>query len=170
MTFLAYVLWWMEGGIFGFIVIVVAVSWKDKNTENHRIVSLQASSWNFSLSSKNQAQWRSWLRHCVTRWKVAASIPDSVVILHLANSLKRGSLKLLEPSGPIQVCTGIAAPLVPRSRSTASGYPVARSRFTGTLPVQMNGTKCSRRTHAAVASFFSLILFYTLLSFFLSFL
>ena len=98
---------------------------------------------------------RSWLRHCATSRKVAASIPDGVIgifhwhnpsgrtmvlrltqllteisyrdiswglktafawswqpyHLHVPIVLKSGSLSLLEPSGPVQACNGIALPL-----------------------------------------------------------
>jgi len=35
-------------------------------------------------------QWHSWLRHCVTRLKVAGSIPDGAIgVLHLHNTSGR---------------------------------------------------------------------------------
>ena len=47
--------------------------------------------------------------------------------LHLANVLKSGSLNLLEPSGPVQACNGIAVPFPLRIadiRSVGShGFP-----------------------------------------------
>ena len=85
--------------------------------------------------------WRSWLRHCAKRRKIAGWIPDGVTgIFHCHNPfglttafsstqpltemtttniswglkaivLKSGSLNLLEPSGPLQACIGIALPL-----------------------------------------------------------
>ena len=44
-------------------------------------------------------RWRSWLRHCAISQKVAGLIPDGV-----------RSLNILEPSGPVQACNGIAVP------------------------------------------------------------
>jgi hypothetical protein len=45
-------------------------------------------------------RWCSWLRHCAISRKVAGLISDGVK-----------SLNLLEPSGPVQACNGIALPL-----------------------------------------------------------
>ena len=100
-------------------------------------------------------RWRSWLRHCAIRRKVAGLIPDDVIRIfhwhnpsgrimalgstqpltemstrnfswgvkaagaygwqpyhfHMPIVLKSGNLNLLEPSGPMQVCNGIALPL-----------------------------------------------------------
>jgi len=36
---------------------------------------------------------------------------DNLFHLHVPNALKSGSLSLLEPSGPVQACNGIALPL-----------------------------------------------------------
>jgi hypothetical protein len=74
-----------------------------------------------------------WLRHCATNRKIAGSIPDGVTgffhwynpsghtvalrstqpltcHLHVPIVLKSGSLNLLEPSGPVTACNGIALP------------------------------------------------------------
>jgi hypothetical protein len=84
-------------------------------------------------------RWRSWLRHCATSRKVAGSISDGVIgifhwhnhssrtmtlgvkasgaygwqtyLFHVLIVLTSGSLNLLEPSGPVQACTGVALPL-----------------------------------------------------------
>jgi len=44
-------------------------------------------------------RWRSWLRHCVTSWKVAGSIPDGVTgIFHWHNPSSRTmALELTQP-------------------------------------------------------------------------
>jgi len=108
-----------------------------------------------SLTQRDRGtRWCSWLRHCVTRWKVAGSIPDCVIgifhwrnlsgrttalgstqpltetstrniswgikaagaygwqiyHLHVPIVLKSGSLNLLQPSRPVQVCKWIALP------------------------------------------------------------
>ena len=83
---------------------------------------------------------RSWLRHCATSQKVAGSIDSASnrneyqeyflgakaagawgwqpYHLHVLIVLKSGSLNLLEPSGPVQACNGIALPLPLPPRST----------------------------------------------------
>jgi hypothetical protein len=56
-----------------------------------------------------------WLRHRATNRKVVRLIPDGVIEkpchVHVPTVLKSGSLKFLEPSGPVKACNGIALPL-----------------------------------------------------------
>jgi hypothetical protein len=40
---------------------------------------LHCSNFNGGYINKRGTQWRSWLRHCVTSWKVAGSILDGVI-------------------------------------------------------------------------------------------
>jgi hypothetical protein len=85
-------------------------------------------------------RWRGWLRHCATSRKVAGSFPngiignfqpltemstrnisfvikaagvqcDNLIIFTCRLSRISGRLKLLEPSGPVQACTGSTLPL-----------------------------------------------------------
>jgi hypothetical protein len=63
---------------------------------------------------KGGTGWRSWLRHCATSRKVAGSIPDGAIgiyqtyHLHVPIVLTSGRINLLELSGPVQACIGIA--------------------------------------------------------------
>jgi hypothetical protein len=60
-------------------------------------------------------QWRSWLRHCATRWKVAGSIPDGV------NGIFHGH----NPSGRT-MALGLTQPLKEMStRNISLGVKVA---------------------------------------------
>jgi hypothetical protein len=74
-----------------------------------------------------------WLRYSATNRKVAGSIPDGVFGIFIgiifnggkggryvglttlppscADCVKSGSLNLLEPTGPVKACNGIALPL-----------------------------------------------------------
>ena len=62
-------------------------------------------------------QWRSWLRHCATSWKIVGSIPRGVIgIFHVNNPAGRpvalGSTQpLTEMSTRTISCAGIAVPL-----------------------------------------------------------
>ena len=67
-------------------------------------------------------QWRSWLRHCATSWKIVGSIPRGVIgIFHVNNPADRtmalGSTQpLTEVSTRTISCTGIAVPLPSNGR------------------------------------------------------
>ena len=93
----------------------------------------------YQLLYNGGTRWRSWLRHCATSRKVAGAITDCVIgVFHWNNLsghtmalgvkptgelrwqpyhfhvpivLKSGSFNLLQPSGPVQACKGIALPL-----------------------------------------------------------
>ena len=57
----------------------------------------------FSIGILSTSLWRSWLRHCATSWKVAASIPDGVVgIFHWHNPSCRTMTLTLTQLLPIQ--------------------------------------------------------------------
>ena len=87
------------------------------------------------LALRRGKWWSSWVRHCASSRKVAGSTPiwgyrEFSFRPHFGPGVSleskggrcvgltsSGSLNLLEPSGPVQVCNGIVFPL-------STGYPI----------------------------------------------
>jgi hypothetical protein len=68
-------------------------------------------------------RWRSSLRYCSTRRKVAGPIPVDLLgiifihtVFHVPTVLKRRRLNLLEPSAPVHESTGIVSPFYYKQR------------------------------------------------------
>jgi len=110
----------------------------------------------FLLPSTGDTRWCSRLSYCATILKVAGSIPDDVIgIFHWHNPSGRttvpgwlslwqkrvpeifpGNLDLLELSGPLQACNGVAFPLL--STEAYSGFELEPQRVKNSSPIPLS--------------------------------